>query len=291
MLTREVIMEIRVLARQGLGIREISRELGLSRNTVRKYLRSCAEQDRAPRSGRTQKLDPFKVYLHDRVRAAHPAWLPATALLIEIRAMGYDGGLTRLRVYLRSLKSIKAPEPLVRFETDPGQQMQVDWIVFRRGKLPLSAFVATLGYIATQMGIRTRFISAADLVIALAAASRQDRLAEFLKRNISQPRLLIIDEVGYLPLARDDANLFFQVIAKRYEKGSVIMTSNLPFGQWDQTFAGDQTLTAALLDRLLHHSHVLQIKGESYRLKDKRKAGVIRSRASESADQQLEIHA
>ncbi len=284
-------MEIRVLARQGLGIRAISRELGLSRNTVRKYLRSCAEQDRAPRSGRTQKLDPFKVYLHDRVRAAHPAWLPATALLIEIRAMGYDGGLTRLRVYLRSLKSIKAPEPLVRFETDPGQQMQVDWIVFRRGKLPLSAFVATLGYIATQMGIRTRFISAADLVIALAAASRQDRLAEFLKRNISQPRLLIIDEVGYLPLARDDANLFFQVIAKRYEKGSVIMTSNLPFGQWDQTFAGDQTLTAALLDRLLHHSHVLQIKGESYRLKDKRKAGVIRSRASESADQQLEIHA
>lgn len=284
-------MEIRVLARQGLGIREISRELGLSRNTVRKYLRSCAEQDRAPRSGRTQKLDPFKVYLHDRVRAAHPAWLPATALLIEIRAMGYDGGLTRLRVYLRSLKSIKAPEPLVRFETDPGQQMQVDWIVFRRGKLPLSAFVATLGYIATQMGIRTRFISAADLVIALAAASRQDRLAEFLKRNISQPRLLIIDEVGYLPLARDDANLFFQVIAKRYEKGSVIMTSNLPFGQWDQTFASDQTLTAALLDRLLHHSHVLQIKGESYRLKDKRKAGVIRSRASESADQQLEIHA
>ncbi|AOK28618.1 transposase [Burkholderia singularis] len=148
-----------------------------------------------------------------------------------------------------------------------------------------------LGYIATQMGIKTRFISAADLVIALAAASRQDRLADFLKRNIMNPRLLIIDEVGYLPLGRDDANLFFQVIAKRYEKGSVIVTSNLPFGQWDQTFAGDQTLTAALLDRLLHHSHVLQIKGESYRLKDKRKAGVIRSRASESAEQQLEMHA
>jgi len=129
------------------------------------------------------------------------------------------------------------------------------------------------------------------LAIALAAAARQDRLADFLKRNIMLPRLLIIDEVGYLPLAREDANLFFQVIAKRYEKGSLIVTSNLPFGQWDQTFANDPTLTAALLDRLLHHSHVLQIRGESYRLKDKRKAGVIRSRASEGAEPQRQANA
>jgi DNA replication protein DnaC len=141
-----------------------------------------------------------------------------------------------------------------------------------------------LGYIATQMGIKTRFISAADLVIALAAASRQDRLADFLKRNITNARLLIIDEIGYLPLGREEANLFFQVVAKRYENGSLIVTSNLPFGQWDQAFAGDQTLTAALLDRLLHHSHVLQIKGESYRLKDKRKAGIIRSRSAEAQE-------
>ena len=148
-----------------------------------------------------------------------------------------------------------------------------------------------LGYIATQMGIKTRFVCAADLLIALAAAARQDRLADFLKRNIMLPRLLIIDEVGYLPLAREDANLFFQVIAKRYEKGSLIVTSNLPFGQWDQTFANDPTLTAALLDRLLHHSHVLQIRGESYRLKDKRKAGVIRSRASEGAEPQRQANA
>ena len=84
------------------------------------------------------------------------------------------------------------------------------------------------------------------------------------------------------------ANLFVQVVAKRYEKGSLIVTSNLPFGQWDQAFAGDQTLTAALLDRLLHHSHVLQIKGESYRLKDKRKAGVIRSSVSEPVGHLLE---
>ncbi|WP_250145809.1 ATP-binding protein, partial [Escherichia coli] len=72
-----------------------------------------------------------------------------------------------------------------------------------------------------------------------------------------------------------EAKLFFQVIAKRYEKSAMILTSNLPFGQWDQTFAGDAALTSAMLDRILHHSHVVQIKGESYRLRQKRKAGVI----------------
>ena len=87
-----------------------------------------------------------------------------------------------------------------------------------------------------------------------------------------------------MPLGREEANLFFQVVARRYEKGSLILTSNLPFGQWDHAFAGDQTLTAALLDRLLHHSHVLQIKGESYRLKDKRKAGIIRSRQADAQE-------
>ena len=79
-------------------------------------------------------------------------------------------------------------------------------------------------------------------------------------------------------MAHEHASLFFQVIAKRYEKGAMVLTSNLPFGQWDQAFAGDATLTAALLDRLLHHSHVIQIKGESFRLKDKRKAGIIQAR-------------
>ena len=144
-----------------------------------------------------------------------------------------------------------------------------------------------LGYLATRMGITTRFISAADLVIALSAAARQERLAEFLKRNVTHARLFIIDEIGYLPLTREHANLFFQIIAKRYEKGSIIVTSNLPFGQWDQAFGDDKTLTAALLDRLLHRSHVLQIRGESYRLKEKRKAGLLRNRQAEAAENPL----
>ncbi len=93
--------------------------------------------------------------------------------------------------------------------------------------------------------------------------------------NVGAPRLLIIDELGYLPLDKVAAHELFQVIAKRYETGSVIVTSNLNFGQWDQTLGGDSALAAALLDRLLHHAHVIALQGESYQLKDKRKAGLM----------------
>jgi len=133
-----------------------------------------------------------------------------------------------------------------------------------------------LGYRAVQAGIKTRFITAADLMLQLGAAQRQGRLKEYFSRAILGPRLLVIDEIGYLPFGREEASLFFQVVAKRYEKGAMILTSNLPFSQWAEAFAGDATLTAAMLDRLLHHAHILTLSGESYRLKDKKKAGVIR---------------
>ena len=98
-------------------------------------------------------------------------------------------------------------------------------------------------------------------------------MKQFYARVVLSPRLLVIDEIGYLPFGREEASLFFNVIAKRYERGSLILTSNLPFTQWASTFADDQTLTAAMLDRLLHHAHIVQISGDSYRLKDKLKAG------------------
>ncbi|ACC76569.1 IS21-like element helper ATPase IstB [Paraburkholderia caribensis] len=132
-----------------------------------------------------------------------------------------------------------------------------------------------LGYRATQAGFRTRFITAADVLMQLTTALRRNQLEETIKRITKPYKLLIIDEMGYLPMDREQANLLFQVVAKRYETGSLILTSNLPFGQWDQTFADDATLTAALLDRLLHHAHVVPISGDSYRLKEKRQAGMI----------------
>ena len=132
-----------------------------------------------------------------------------------------------------------------------------------------------LGYLATQKGYKTRFFSAADLVLMLEAAQRQGRYRQVMHRAVNAYRLLIIDEIGYLPMSREQANLFFQVVAQRYERGSMILTSNLTFGSWDTALAGDGVLTVAMLDRILHHSITVSINGESFRLKDKRKAGVL----------------
>lgn len=130
-----------------------------------------------------------------------------------------------------------------------------------------------IAYRAVMAGNKTRFITAADLMLQLAAAKAQGRLKEYFNRAVLGPRLLVVDEIGYLPFGREEANLFFNVVAKRYERGSMVLTSNLPFTQWASALADDQTLTAAMLDRLLHHAHIVQITGESYRLKDKRRAG------------------
>jgi DNA replication protein DnaC len=143
-----------------------------------------------------------------------------------------------------------------------------------------SHIAIALAYRAVMAAIKTRFITAADLMMQLAIAKSQGRLKEYFNRAVIGPRLLVVDEIGYLPFGREEANLFFNVVAKRYERGSMILTSNLPFTQWASAFADDTTLTAALLDRLLHHAHVVQISGESYRLKDKRKAGQHRGRTA-----------
>lgn len=145
MLTYEEDMQIKILFNQGKSIREISRTLRLSRNTVRRYLRSELKPSYKSRVAKPTKLSPFHDYLKQRVSAASPVWLPATVLYREIKEMGYQGKERILRTYLQTLKPKQPEELLIRFETEPGQQLQVDWIVFRRGKNHLSAFVATMG--------------------------------------------------------------------------------------------------------------------------------------------------
>ena len=145
------------------------------------------------------------------------------------------------------------------------------------GKTHLALAIA---HRAVMAGHKVRFITAADLMLQLATARSQGRLKEYFNRAVLGPKLLVVDEIGYLPFGREEANLFFNVVAKRYERGSMVLTSNLPFTQWAGAFADDQTLTAAMLDRLLHHAHIVQITGESYRLKDKRRAGSAPNRAA-----------
>ena len=146
MISQERWMEIRILAQQGRSIREIARMTGLSRNTVRRYLRSHAWTGYKKRAERPGKLDPFKRYIEERLDAAAPHRLPASVLYREIAALGFDGCERLVRSFVRDLHPPPDPEPVVRFETAPGLQMQVDWCVFRRGANPLSAFVATLGF-------------------------------------------------------------------------------------------------------------------------------------------------
>ena len=122
------------------------------------------------------------------------------------------------------------------------------------------------GYLGTQQGYQARFLSAADLVLMLEASQRQRRY-----HAVSNYRLLTIDEIGYLPMTREQANLFFQVVAYRYERASMVFTSNLTFGSWDTALAGESALTAAMLGRILRHSTIVNINGGSYRLKNKRK--------------------
>src|SRR5271168_3899177 len=461
MLKAEEQMELAVLKKHGASIRGLSRSTGQSRNTVRRYLRGGdAVAKRKPAPKRAEKLDPFKAYIVGRMKAALPDRIPATVLFREIKERGYQGGETRVKLFVRGLTPLPAAAPAVRFETTPGHQMQADWATVGRGADKLSLFIATLGWsrqayvefcddervetligchetafltfggvpvevlydnmktvvierntyglgvhrfhaglnnlqheritvlaqdlrltalpdlyggiaqnaankkdvsyadfledilkaerdarrvrsreiltrtagfpalktleaydftfatgaphsqiqelaslgfveraenivllgpsgtgkthlaiafglIAAQKSWKVRFTTAADLVIAMEAAYRQGRMKEAMHRVIAAPKLLIIDEIGYLPFGREQANLFFQVVARRYERGSLILTSNLAFGSWDEAFAGDAVLTAAMLDRVLHHATVVQIAGESYRLKDKRRAGIM----------------
>jgi DNA replication protein DnaC len=131
-----------------------------------------------------------------------------------------------------------------------------------------------LGMKAVEAGYRVLCTTATDLVTALAKALAEHRFEERLKL-LCQPKLLIIDEIGYLPLDKRDATCLFQLVSRRYERGSIILTSNKSYGDWGAIFAGDHVIASAILDRLLHHSTTINIKGESYRLKDKRRAGLI----------------
>jgi DNA replication protein DnaC len=133
-----------------------------------------------------------------------------------------------------------------------------------------------LGLKAIARGYRVLFTAATSLIAALAKAHSENRLEDRLK-FYTVPKLLIVDEIGYIPIDRLGANLFFQLISRRYERGPMILTSNQTFANWGEVF-GDQVIATAILDRILHHAVTVSIRGESYRLKEKLRAGLIKKR-------------
>lgn len=130
-----------------------------------------------------------------------------------------------------------------------------------------------LGVKAVEAGYSVLFLSLETLMTRLVKAQHENRLERSLKQ-LTYPKVLIIDEIGYLPLTQNEASLFFRLVVRRYERASLIVTSNKSFLDWGEIF-NDHVIATAILDRLLHYSTTLNIKGESYRLKEKRKAGLL----------------
>ena len=193
MLTQEQRVEIRVLSRQGKSIRGIAKELGVSRNTVREHLRDPHPRRYGPRLPRVTKLDPYRAYLESRIAAAHPRWISATVLLREIREQGYRGGISQLKALIRPLRPLK-DDPLVRFETAPGEQLQADFTHIRRGQSPLLAFVATLGFSRASFVHFTEREDAATLSRCIVAA---------LEYFGGVPQHLLLDNPATVVIERD----------------------------------------------------------------------------------------
>jgi DNA replication protein DnaC len=208
--------------------------------THEEFLAACLQREVAARQAHGGE---------GRIRAAR---FPARKSLEEFDFDHARGLKRELIAHLGTLDFVLAKENVV-FLGPPGT-----------GKTHLAI---GLGIRACQAGHRVAFATAAQWVARLAEAHAQGRLQAELVRLGRSP-LLVVDEVGYLPFEAEAANLFFQLVSARYERASLIVTSNKPFGRWGEVF-GDDVVAAAMIDRLVHHAEVVALKGDSYRLKDR----------------------
>jgi DNA replication protein DnaC len=215
-------------------------------------------------------------------RARAEGWtheeFPAACLQREVTARQAHGGEGRIRA-----ARFPARKSLEEFDFDHARSLKreviahlgtLDFVVARENVVFLGPpgtgkthLAIGLGIRACQAGHRVAFATAAGWVTRLAEAHAAGRLQAELIRLGRYP-LLVVDEVGYIPFEAEAANLFFQLVSARYERASLIVTSNKPFGRWGEVF-GDDVVAAAMIDRLVHHAEVISLKGDSYRLKDR----------------------
>lgn len=225
-------------------------------------------------------------------RAAKEGW-KFSEYLFEILKLEADNRAKRSRATLTKMAGFPTIKTLEQFDFDftvgvnRRQIEELSTLEFVKQKENIillgqsgvgkTHLAIALAYAAVQKRIKARFITASDLIIQMSHAKKEKRYDAFIRQSILAPALLVIDEIGYFPMSKEDAHHFFQVISKRYERGATVVTSNLVFSQWSGIFANDKVVTTAILDRLLHHSHVINILGDSYRLKEKKEEGLVDS--------------
>ena len=231
----------------------------------------------------TLKLEKFRNYLPNYIEEITTKEIPFTEALLHLTEKEIEFINDRASKIQISVSAFPFEKTLDDFDFDfqpslnKSQMLDLESLRFLENKENILFFVSSgvgkshlaiaLGIAAAKKRYLTYFISCHDLIMQLNKAHAENRLETKLK-HYAKYKLLIIDEIGYLPIDQQGANLFFQLINKRYEKNSTIITTNQPFSKWADVFS-DAILANAILDRLIHHSSIIKITGPSYRLKDK----------------------
>lgn len=231
----------------------------------------------------TLKLEKFRSYLPNYIEEITKNQIPFTEALLHLTEKELDFRNDRASKIQIAVSAFPFEKTLEDFDFDfqpslnKAQLLDLESLRFLENKENIlfygssgvgkSHLAVALGIAAAKKRYITYFISCHDLIMQLNKAHAENRLEAKLK-HFSKYKLLIIDEIGYLPIDKQGANLLFQLINKRYEKNSTIITTNQPFSKWGEVFS-DITLANAILDRLIHHSTIIKITGPSYRLKGK----------------------